>query len=305
MAAKTRPLGIRYSPRSLLIAIPAAVIIVLAAEPVVAGVWQFMTALPKGLTAAIILTGLLAIGTASLSDNCSDSTNKATKIASFLLLLLEGTLFVYGVFYYYPTAPPQNVASKSEPVPSAIHVSVDGGLDFSGINRRNQISRIVVISNGSNGSLTPVDMLDFITIANRQDIPLKVERLWWKDKDWELCPVSILGGRLYWLGVKKGTTDIALPIDLNNSLEQALTANAIPPHQSVSGWSLRECPIDWCSDGTSFGVEDAEGHTFTVSPELKHEQTHALGTIPSFFTVEGDAPVPMSQFGRVKIQRCR
>lgn len=76
-----------------------------------------MTALPKGLTVAIMVAGLSAIGAASVSDNFSDSFNKATKIVSVLLLLLEAGLFIYAVYFYYPvvtTSSSQPVAHKAE-----------------------------------------------------------------------------------------------------------------------------------------------------------------------------------------------
>ena len=99
--AKTGPLGVKYSPLALMVAIPATVIIALAVEPVIAGVWQFMTALPKDLTALIVITGLGAIGLAFLSANL-DRHQNGLKVGALTALVCEVALFAYAVFFYYP-----------------------------------------------------------------------------------------------------------------------------------------------------------------------------------------------------------
>jgi hypothetical protein len=94
--------GVKFSARALWVAVPATVIIALAGEPVIAGVWQFMTALPKGFTAAIVVTGLVAIGAAFLSENLSDRGRSALRALALLSLCFEAFLFIYAVYFYYP-----------------------------------------------------------------------------------------------------------------------------------------------------------------------------------------------------------
>jgi hypothetical protein len=158
----------------------------------------------------------------------------------------------------------------------------------------------------SGHSATPIDILAFVTIANLQDIPMKVQQFSWKQHDgWPLCPVSVLGlGRLYGFQSKAGVADNAIPFAVDNSLEQTLMASAIPPHQSVSGWTLWECPFGHCFPGRLFGVEDAEGRRFSVVPEISQgQQTHSLGTTPSFLAPAGKA-IPIRDFGPLRIQEC-
>lgn len=116
---QVEPRTIKFSPKPFIIAIPAFVIIALAAEPLIAGVWQFMSALPKGFIAAIAVAGLLAIGLAFLSDHLFDRTQRIAKVISFVALFCEAGFFIYGVYSYYPPSSP------SAPLPSSSNTDRD------------------------------------------------------------------------------------------------------------------------------------------------------------------------------------
>jgi hypothetical protein len=220
-------------------------------------------------------------------------------LIAFVVTVVSGVVFAG--FVFLTRRPGRKPPVSSGPRAPAIHVSIAGGI-YSLISRQpNQLTAVAVIAGNS---VTPIDMLNFITIANRQNIPMKVQRFWWKDQGRELCLVSALAARLYWLNSSAGIVNGAVPLNLDNSLESALTTSAIQPHQFVSGWALWECPVGWCFPGRTFGVEEAEGHRFTVSPELQQGQAHSLGTVPSFLHIAGKA-VGLGQFGKLKIQECK
>jgi hypothetical protein len=147
-------------------------------------------------------------------------------------------------------------------------------------------------------SLTPIDICAFITIGNKLSDPLKVDRMWWKDGKWQLCPISILHGQIY--GLLSDNTNVAsfaVPLDIADSLERKLTAVAIAPRESVSGWTLWECPTGWCFPGRTFGLEDDLGDSYTTIPDFQQNQTHSLSTTPPGIMTSKGGKIPLARSG--------
>jgi hypothetical protein len=114
-AATTTALNSRYSLLTFFVAVPATIIIALAAEPVIAGVWQFMTALPKGFIAVIVFAGLAAIALELVSETLEGQQRTRLRIAAVAGLVIEVAVFVYAVAFHYPT-----VESTSSAMPAAV-----------------------------------------------------------------------------------------------------------------------------------------------------------------------------------------
>jgi len=98
MAGKTGPLGIRYSPWSIIFTV---IVIGIAYELTAPAAWQLVGALPKGFIVAVLLIGACTIFTAFLSDNVN-RFQFGLKLISGALLLSLLSLFGHAVYFYYP-----------------------------------------------------------------------------------------------------------------------------------------------------------------------------------------------------------
>src|SRR5208283_4563231 len=93
MAAKTGPLGIRYSPWSLIFTV---VVLAVAYEITAPAAWQLVGALPKAFIVAAMIVGSFTILTAFLSDNLQSRQLSLKLISGVSLTSLLG-LFAYAV----------------------------------------------------------------------------------------------------------------------------------------------------------------------------------------------------------------
>ena len=100
MAAKRGPLGVRYSPLSV---VSSLIVIAIVHELVSPALLQLMSALPKAFLIAVVLIGATTILAAFFADN-SAHFQRQLRTASGVLLVTTLCLFVYAVYVYYPRA---------------------------------------------------------------------------------------------------------------------------------------------------------------------------------------------------------
>lgn len=224
------------------------------------------------------------------------------QIIATLLLAILVLLLGYAAWPLPQTATVP-IAANSTALPSAtsdsIHVIANIGTISMSNRQPNEIGMFDVIGGHS---ITPIDIMAYVTVANLQNISLKIQSFWWGDKSIRLRPVSLIGAQLYALISNAGQASKAQPLSVDSFLQTELMTQTIEPHKSISGWTFWECPSGWCFPGRSFSVEDTEGNVFTVTPEL-NQPSQSLGTMPTDLRVTGP-PVPFSSFGKLNIEQC-
>ena len=119
MAAKTGPLGIRYSPWSVFFTV---IVIAVSYELTAPSARQLVSALPKGILIAVLAVGGMTMLFAFLSDN-TNWHQRALKIVSGVLFVGEIAIFGYAVYSYYPaSATPTAQAGHTPSIPGLFHI---------------------------------------------------------------------------------------------------------------------------------------------------------------------------------------
>jgi hypothetical protein len=98
MAAKTGPLGVRYSKWSIAVTTAVTLVCVGVIEP---AVWQLVGALPKTFLIAVVVVGFTALAFAFISDNAL-RFHTLLKVMSAVSLMSLLVLVGYAVYFYYP-----------------------------------------------------------------------------------------------------------------------------------------------------------------------------------------------------------
>jgi hypothetical protein len=307
-----------------------AAVVVLLLEP---AVWTLVGGLSQFFLVSIVVMGAFALIAAFLGENLPNHARPLRGLSIALLSVLSLFVGYAFIFHYHPT--PVNASQgnntkdnhgvitheqsggtdigtqinnysmpSSSPSPTvqnqAIHVRVDSVMTVMEFKPSTTLPGMFVVSEHT---ITPVDVFAFVTIANSQNIPMKIENFWW-DEDQsgtELCPISVANGGLY--SVAPGGANRRMPFSIDNSLQLELSAKSIPPHESVSGWTFWGCPVKWCFPYGIFGVEDAEGNRFTTYPDMKVYTTQSVKTVPLNFRPMGN-PVSTERFKALAIQKC-
>lgn len=124
----------------------------------------------------------------------------------------------------------------------------------------NSITPFSVIYNDV--SISPVNLTLFATVENNQSASGVIKAYGLEAAPniggpWvQLCPVSLIGGQVWWLA----DPSKAILFDFSNGLEPQLLDHEINGHGTVSGWTLWECPSSDCGlNAFRFSIEDAAG----------------------------------------------
>ncbi len=112
--------------------------------------------------------------------------------------------------------------------------------------------------------LKPIDWMIYVTLANNQDIPTRIEAYLGyagergrQDRPWTpLCRVALGEGSIFLLD--DNLRDVAEQ-GTSKAIDRRLMEQTIGPHDSVSGWLAWECPNASCGTWVKLVIREANG----------------------------------------------
>jgi len=192
------------------------------------------------------------------------------------------------VFLWIAVVAVWRYAEPEQPPPFAIKIETL----WQGVGRDN--TQVFCEYNGR--FLSPVPIVMFLSIVNRQDIPVNVSQMrievqlrkggWFLPSTWlETVAVSEYMP-LVWVNDSPNPS-VRMTL-LGPRLETEVVQKLIQPHQTVEGWILLDVPAKF-KDASSphvyrISIKDTEGHAFTVLDQGPQEtgNLHTIGTIRGF-----------------------